>query len=61
MLLSHTSGLGIDDSAALSFDPGSEYAYSGMGLMYLQKVIEQVAGKSLEALAQNNVFQPLGM
>ena len=61
MLLSHTSGLGIDGSAKLSFKPGSEYAYSGMGLMYLQKVIEQVSGKSLETLAQENVFQPLGM
>lgn len=61
MLLSHTSGLGIDGSAALSFKPGSEHAYSGMGLMYLQKVIEQVTGKSLEKLAQENVFQPLSM
>lgn len=61
MLLSHTSGLGIDDSAALSFKPGREFAYSGMGLMYLQNVIKQVTDQSLETLAQNNVFQPLGM
>ena len=29
--------------------------------MYLQNVIKQVTDQSLETLAQNNVFQPLGM
>lgn len=61
MLLSHQSGLGIDGRAQLDFNPGTEYAYSGMGLMYLQKAIEQQTGKSLETLAQEEVFRPLGM
>jgi CubicO group peptidase (beta-lactamase class C family) len=59
MLLSHQSGLG--ESAVLTSNPGTEYAYSGTGLIYLQKVIERVTGKSLEDLAQQYVFEPLGM
>ena len=61
MLLSHTSGLGIDDSAALSFAPGDEYAYSGTGLEYLQSVIEKQTGKSLGDLAQEHVFGELAL
>ena len=56
MLLSHTSGLGIDASAALSFTPGTEYAYSGTGLEYLQRVIEEQTGNSLGILAHEYVF-----
>lgn len=56
MLLSHTSGLGINENAVLSFEPGTEYAYSGIGLMYLQKVIEQQTGKSMGILAHEYVF-----
>lgn len=61
MLLSHTSGLGIDASAALSFTPGTEYAYSGTGLEYLQRVIKEQTGKSLGALAQEHVFGELAL
>ena len=61
MLLSHTSGLGIDTSAALSFTPGTEYAYSGTGFEYLQRVIKEQTEKSLGALAQEHVFGSLDM
>ncbi|MBN9229519.1 MAG: beta-lactamase family protein [Legionella sp.] len=61
MLLSHTSGLGIDSSAALSFTPGTEYAYSGTGLEYLQSVIQAQTEKSLGALAQEHVFGELAL
>lgn len=61
MLLSHTSGLGIDANAALSFTPGTEYAYSGTGLEYLQRVIEVQTGKPLGALAQEHVFGELAL
>jgi CubicO group peptidase (beta-lactamase class C family) len=54
--LSHSSGLSIDSSPDLRFPPGQEYAYSGFGLMYLQKVLEVVTGRSLEDLAQEHVF-----
>ncbi len=43
------------------FKPGSRYAYSGEGLFLLQMVIEQLTGRSLEALAQEKIFKPLGM
>lgn len=43
------------------FDPGTEYSYSGEGMMLLQYAIEQITGKGLEQLAQERVFSPLGM
>lgn len=43
------------------FTPGQRYAYSGEGLTLLQFVIETITGKSLETLAEENVFVPLGM
>jgi CubicO group peptidase (beta-lactamase class C family) len=61
MILSHQSGLGIDGRAELDFEPGTEYAYSGISLMYLQKAIEHQTGKSIDLLAREEVFEPLGM
>jgi len=62
---SHSSGLpdngllGVDKTIA--FEPGSVFAYSGVGLLYLQEAIEQATGSSLEDAAQTLVFEPLGM
>ena len=61
MLLSHSSGLGMSDVDKLEFEPGTQYAYSGFGLMYLQQAIEQLTNKPLEVLADEEVFKPLGM
>jgi CubicO group peptidase (beta-lactamase class C family) len=61
-VLSHSSGLGhltLDRNNL--FAPGEDYFYSGLGFGYLQAVIEQVTGQSLEQLAQEMVFTPLGM
>jgi len=64
-LASHSSGLTenvfptIDRSVA--FAPGSRFLYTGIGFMYMQEAIEQVTGKSLEAAAGEEVFEPLGM
>lgn len=63
-LLSHTSGLTnnvnpVDKS--MIFSPGEHCAYSGVGFMYLQEVLEQVTGKPFEQIAQELVFQPLEM
>ena len=63
-LLTHTSGLTnqvnpVDKS--IVFPPGERYEYSGVGFMYLQEVMEQVTGKSLEQIAQELVFEPLEM
>lgn len=64
-LLSHTAGfspsfeLGVDKK--IYFNPGSHFSYSGVGYIYLQKVIEDITGKSFEDAAQAYVFQPLKM
>ncbi len=63
-LLSHSSGLGDDIlfmKKDIYFEPGSEFLYSGVGFLYLQEVIEQVTQKSLEEMADQLVFQPLGI
>ena len=63
MVLSHTSGLPNWRKGKLQFqyEPGEQFRYSGEGFVWLQKVTEHLKGKGLEELAQENVFQPLGM
>ncbi len=63
MVLSHATGLPNwgGDTLRLRFDPGTDYGYSGEGFVFLQKVLEHSTGLSLDALAQREVFQPLGM
>lgn len=64
-LLCHTAGfspsfeLGIDKK--IYTDPGEEFRYSGVGYIYLQNVIENVSGMTLEEAARSYVFEPLGM
>jgi CubicO group peptidase (beta-lactamase class C family) len=61
-VLSHTSGLShLSTSRDSLFAPGLGYSYSAIGFQYLQAVIEQVTGQSLEEVAQEMVFTPLGM
>lgn len=60
MLLAHMSGIN-DHNSQLNFTPGKEYTYSGMGLFYLQAVVEKATGKLLEDLAQEYVFSKLNM
>lgn len=43
------------------FDPGTKYSYSGEGYFLLQRLIEQICGKDLNALLQEYFLQPLGM
>ena len=67
MCLAHTSGFAnwrffeADRRLRVNFEPGSKYHYSGEGLVYLQVVLEKITGKSLEELAREFVFLPLGM
>ena len=67
MSLAHTSGFAnwrffeADRKLKVNFEPGTKYHYSGEGLVYLQVVLEKITGKSLEELAQELVFLPLGM
>jgi len=61
-VLSHTSGLGHNTTSRESlFAPGRGYSYSAIGFLYLQAVIEEITGQSLEDVAQEMVFVPLGM
>ena len=41
--------------------PGEEVRYSCMGYILLQKILERIAGTSLDRLADELVFRPLGM
>jgi CubicO group peptidase (beta-lactamase class C family) len=74
MCLSHTTGFPnwrflnaktgafeADGKLAIYFTPGSRYAYSGEGLALLQLVIEKITGKGLQELAEQKVFNPIGM
>ncbi|MFT5669132.1 MAG: D-alanyl-D-alanine-carboxypeptidase/D-alanyl-D-alanine-endopeptidase [Vicingaceae bacterium] len=72
MCLSHTTGFpnwrfltkgGFDISGKLyfQFEPGTRYSYSGEGFSLLQFIVEKLTGKGLEEIAQERIFQPLGM
>jgi len=66
-LLSHTAGfspsfeMGVDKRQRLYFEPGSHFSYSGVGYIFLQKIIERVYGGTLQQAAQEYVFVPLQM
>ena len=74
MCLSHTTGLpnsryinvktgALDttDKMKIYFEPGKQYAYSGEGLKLLQLVEEEITKKTIEELAVEKVFKPIGM
>ncbi|SRR5579871_41048 len=64
MVLRHTTGLpnwGDDKVAKLIFPPDSTFSYSGEGFQYLQRAVEKITNKSLNEIAQQEVFTPLGM
>lgn len=64
LVLSHMSGLGdnaIHPSGQVRYAPGTRFSHSGEGYVYLQHVMETVAGNSFEDLMRSRVFVPLGM
>jgi CubicO group peptidase (beta-lactamase class C family) len=69
MALTHRTGFvnwraGYDEMGGplpLQFAPGSEYAYSGEGILFLQRAIEAVSGQPLDRLAEERLFAPLGL
>jgi D-alanyl-D-alanine-carboxypeptidase/D-alanyl-D-alanine-endopeptidase len=67
MCLTHTAGFpnwrffDPGQKLLIKYDPGTRYSYSGEGINLLQFVLEQITGKNLETMAQEKVFQPLGM
>lgn len=63
-VLCHTAGFPNwrrGKELTIEFDPGERFSYSGEGYVYLQKVIEAVAGQGLDALVRKEVFAPLAM
>ena len=46
---------------AFQSDPGSAFGYSGEGYDYLGRFAEKRLGRAFEALAQEQVFGPIGM
>jgi CubicO group peptidase (beta-lactamase class C family) len=67
--LSHTTGFPNwrdlnprnNHKLEIFFTPGERYAYSGEGIYLLQFVLETIANRHLEDLAQENIFKPFGM
>ena len=69
MVLTHGTGLPNwmensrpgDDKLVFTHEPDTRYTYSGEGFHYLQRVVEHITGKTLNDLADQEVFIPLGM
>lgn len=63
MVLSHTTGLHIQgkEPYQFQFDPGTKYAYSGIGIECLQETIKGLTGANLQTLAKKHIFDPLKM
>ena len=65
MVLSHTTGFQNEVTPGkplkIYFTPGEKFSYSGEGFLYLQRVVEQITGESLDAFMKRTVFDPLGM
>ncbi len=45
----------------LTFEPGTQSAYSDLGFILLGEIIERMTGKPLDVLARERIFAPLGM
>jgi len=67
ILLSHKGGFpnwrwhNEDNKLSFWFDPGTTYNYSGEGLEYLKKAIENKTGNSLIELMDSIIYHPLKM
>ncbi len=65
IILLHRTGLpitaGLDEPLNFEFEPGSKYGYSGIAYQCLQEAIEKQTGRTLEVLAQEYVFDSIGM
>jgi CubicO group peptidase (beta-lactamase class C family) len=61
--LSHTTGFPNWRSGALTIQltPGTQFSYSGEGIVYLAKVVEHITGEPFEVFMRRTVFDPLGM
>ncbi len=64
-VLSHTSGLPNMVRAGTPlwtyFHPGERFSYGSSAFVWLQRGMKTVSGRSLEAMARERVFTPIGM
>jgi CubicO group peptidase (beta-lactamase class C family) len=64
MLLAHRAGLpnwSRDRPLAFEAPPGTDWSYSGEGYLLLQRAIERGRATTLDAMAREALFSPLGM
>ncbi len=65
MVLKHTTGFPnwrpIGKPLTIFFTPGEKFSYSGEGYVYLQKVVERIAGRPTDDVVRELVLEPLGM
>ncbi|MEO1653583.1 MAG: serine hydrolase, partial [Bacteroidota bacterium] len=67
LVLTHQTGLPNwryltdDNKLSFQFEPGTKYQYSGEGFEYLRKAIENKLGKPIEEIAQELIFDRVGM
>ncbi|NRB76135.1 MAG: beta-lactamase family protein [Verrucomicrobiales bacterium] len=45
----------------LAYEPGTKWVYSGVGYCVLGRVVEVALGESLEVIAQEVLFRPMGL
>ncbi|HUU78748.1 MAG TPA: serine hydrolase domain-containing protein [candidate division Zixibacteria bacterium] len=48
-------------SVKVMFEPGSKHSYSNFGFIIIEKLLEDVTGKRLNDIANEIIFEPLGM
>ena len=64
--LSHSTGLQnwrfqAGQNLQLAFAPGERWSYSGEGIYYLQRAVEQITGAGFGQFMRDTVIVPLGM
>jgi len=60
MCLNHTTGL-PNWGTRFADEPGTRFTYSGEGIRFLRKTLEAATGQTLEDMARQEAFIPLGM
>jgi len=45
----------------LEYEPGTKMIYSDLGIILLAEIIHRLTGKTMDELARENIFSPLGM
>lgn len=50
-----------NDAAAVEYIPGSKWQYSNFGYLVIQLLLEDLLGKPFTRIAQETIFEPLGM